>query len=70
MGAMACTRGKEIVPNRRGFGGDFLGLAMFIPVSPGGMTCGTSTSTTEGEKRRKRFGGEKKRAIGRFLNPG
>jgi hypothetical protein len=70
MGMMAWTRGKEIVPNRRGFSGDFPGLAVFIPVSLGGMTCGTSMSMTEGEKRRKQFGGEKKWAIGHFLNLG
>jgi hypothetical protein len=70
MGAMAWMRGKEIVPNQRGFGGDFPGLAVFVPVSLGGMTCGTSTSATEGEKRIKWFRGEKKRVAGHFLNPG
>jgi hypothetical protein len=47
-----------------------LGCVVFVPDSLGGMTCGTSTSATEGEKRRKRFRGEEKRAVGRFRYPG
>jgi hypothetical protein len=49
MGVTAWTRGKGLIPNRRGFGGDFPGAPVFVPDTSGGMTGGPLCQRRERE---------------------